>query len=232
MNDLEGARDLARIMVDIGTNVGRDVVALISDMNQPLGHAVGNSIEVAEAIEALNGGGPNDFRKHCLEVAARMLKFAGRGDNWTDLDDAKRYLSDQIDSGSALAKFKEMIVFQGGDVSMVDDPSRLPQAEFEETINAVQSGYVAQAAADKIAWAAFNLGAGREKKGDAIDYAVGVKVLVKVGDKVNQDDPVAILYANDSAKMPTSRDKILEAITYHNSPVDPLPLIYDVIERR
>lgn len=230
MTNLDDAKQLARLMVDIGTDVGRDMVAVISDMNQPLGAAVGNALEVAEAIETLRGGGPADFRAHCLEVAAHMLRLAGQGKAWTDLDEARDLLAQQLDNGLALAKFRLLVEAQDGDVQMVDDPSRLPQARLVEQMRAGQGGYIEQVSALRIAQAAFELGAGREKKGDPIDLAVGVQVHVNVGDLIQEGDAVATIHANDEARLERSRALIEQAISYSHTPVDPLPLFYDVIE--
>jgi pyrimidine-nucleoside phosphorylase len=229
MANLDDARALARTMVDIGTNAGRDMVALLSDMNQPLGLAVGNALEVAEAIEALNGDGPADFLGHCLEIAAHMLQLAGQGQRWTDFDETRAYLVEQIENGSAREKFRQMVEAQGGDVRMVDDPSLLPQARIIETVNAEQAGYLAQVAADHVARAAFELGAGREKKGDLIDYAVGVKLHCKVGDQVKHGDTLATIHANDRARADRCREHLKRAFAYSESPAGPLPLFYDTI---
>lgn len=229
MNTVESARELAQIMVDIGVDAGRDMTAVISDMNQPLGVAVGNALEVVEAIETLRGGGPADFREHCLHVAAHMLRLAGQGAKWTDPDEARELLEHDLNNGAALSKFKEMVAGQGGDVAMVDNPALLPQAALVEEVSVAQSGYIAQVAADQIGIAASELGAGREKKGDLIDLAVGLKVYVKVGDRVTAGAPLATIYANDAAKLAACRERLTGAITYSPTPVEPLPLFYDTL---
>jgi pyrimidine-nucleoside phosphorylase len=229
MTTVDSARELARIMVDIGVDVGRDMIAVISDMNQPLGSAVGNALEVAEAIETLRGGGPADFCEHCLQVSVYMLQLAGQGSKWTDPAEARALLERQLANGEALAKFRQLVEAQGGDVRMVDDPAKLPQARIAETFSASRAGYIAQMAAEEIAMAAFELGAGREKKGDPIDLAVGVKVHVKVGDQVQSGAPLVTIYANDETKLPACRAHLERAIAYSASPVEPLPLLYDTI---
>lgn len=229
MKNLDEAKELARVMVDIGSNIGRDVIAVISDMNQPLGSAVGNALEVKEAIETLRGDGPQDLRNHSLEVAAHMLRLAGRGEKWTQLDDNRAFLAQQISNEAGLKMFRKMVEEQGGDVRMVDDPSLLPEAEYVETINAEQDGYIAQVDAERVAKAAFGLGAGREKKEDPIDLAVGVRVHVNVGDEVKQGAPIATIYANDSDKMAAARGLLGEAIKYSADSVAALPLFYDVV---
>ena len=229
MGDLERARQLAQTMVDIGVDAGRDVVALISDMNQPLGHAVGNSLEVREAVETLRGGGPPDLREHCVEVAAHMLRLAGQGQRWNDLESARAEARQRMDTGEALAAFRRMVAAQGGDVSMVDRPDRLPRARIVETVTAEQSGYVARVSALGIGRAAFLLGAGRERKDSPIDLAVGVTVRVKVGDVVERDAPIATVYANDETRLSECKEAVAASLAYSLQPVPPLPLFYDTI---
>ncbi|MAS33422.1 MAG: thymidine phosphorylase [Anaerolineaceae bacterium] len=230
MSNLEDAHELARLMVDIGVDAGRDMIAVISDMNQPLGAAVGNALEVAEAIETMQGGGPADFREHCLEIARHMLRLAGQGEQWTDAAEVRALLEKNLNNGQALAKFRLLAEAQGADVRMIDDPSQLPQASMVETVDAKQAGYIAQVSALKIAQAAFDLGAGREKKGDPIDLAVGVQVHVNVGDQIEPGASLVTLHANDAQRLEQSRVLVQEAITVSESPVEPLPLFYDVIE--
>lgn len=229
MTNVDDAKALAQMMVDIGVDAGRDMIAVISDMNQPLGEAVGNALEVVEAVETLRGGGPADFREHCLQVAWYMLRLAGQGAKWTDEAETRAYLTQQLDSGAALAKFKLLTEAQGGDVSMIDDLGKLPQARIVETINAEQGGYISRVGALDVALAAFELGAGREKKGDPIDLAVGVKVHVKVGNQVEAGAPLVTIYANDEAKIPACKAHLDQALAFSASPVKPLPLFYDVI---
>jgi pyrimidine-nucleoside phosphorylase len=231
MEDIPQAEALAHTMVNIGRNAGRDMVALISDMNQPLGYAVGNALEVAEAIESLNGGGGADFKAHCLEVAAYMLQLAGkRNQKWADMDSNKAELEQALNDGKALSKFREMVSAQGGDVSMVDDPSKLPRAEHTHTLTAHIEGYVLQVAADEIARAAFELGAGRETKADMIDPAVGVCVYVKVGEHVNQGDPLVTIYANDTGKLQRAIAYVERAVILSAMRTEALPLFYGVID--
>lgn len=232
MPTLEDARALAQIMVEIGVDAGRDVVAVISDMNQPLGEAVGNALEVAEAIATLQGAGPDDLREHCLEIAGHMLRLAGRGTKWTDKDETQKLLERQLNDGAALAKFRLLVEAQGGDAKMIDDPSKLPQANMQQPFTASRSSYIAQVDALEVANAAFELGAGREKKGDSIDLAVGLKVHVKVGARVSEGDTLATIYANDERKLKASLMNLEKAFAYSETPVEKLPLFYDVISSR
>lgn len=230
MKTLEEASALARIMVDIGVDAGRDVIAVISDMNQPLGSAVGNALEVREAIETLRHQGPADFTEHCLEIAAYMLRLAGQGKRWQDRAATRSELEEKLADGSALAKFRLMVEAQGGDVRMVDDPDRLPKAQFIENVLAEREGTLSHVDALKIALAAFDLGAGREKKGDPIDLAVGVVCSVKVGDRIQPGDILATLHANDRTRLESARAQLREAFEFSDTAVSRLPLFYDVIE--
>jgi pyrimidine-nucleoside phosphorylase len=230
MKTVAEAQELAHEMVGIGKLAGRDVVALIADMNQPLGYAVGNSLEVAEAIEALNGGGPQDLHDHCLEVAAQMLRLAGLGRKWVDIDETKQVLTEKLENGEALSKFRQMVEAQGGDVRMVDDPAKLPQAPVIETLYADQGGYIVDVQANEIAWAAFSLGAGREKKDDPIDLSVGVKINVKVGDKVHRGQPIATVHAKDAGSATLCRQELKLAIYYSDEPVPRPPHFHGIVK--
>jgi pyrimidine-nucleoside phosphorylase len=229
MTTLDEARNLAQLMVEIGVRAGRDMVALVSDMNQPLGRAVGHALEVREAIDTLNGGGPEDFREHCLVVASHMLRLAGQGQQWRTVDEARADLEINLASGAALAKLRQMVVAQGGDGAYVDEPDRLPQASIVEPYKASTSGFVAQVDANTIARAAFTLGGGREKKGDAIDLAVGVVVDANVGDAVEAGDTVFTIHANDSRRAAACRALLDKALEISTDMVEPLPLFYDTI---
>lgn len=229
MKNLEDARALAQTMVDIGKDAGRDVIAAISDMNQPLGYAVGNALEVAEAIETLHGNGPDDFRSHCLQIAGHMLRLAGRGERWTDASEVEALLVDKLEGGAAFERFRGMVAAQGGDVSVIDDPSKLPQANIIETLTSDEAGCVARVTAHDVARAAFALGAGRETKADDIDLAVGLKVHIKVGDMIEPGAPLATIYANDANRVPQASAMLRRAITLTDDPVDPLPLFYQVL---
>lgn len=229
MHSLDDARALAQIMVDIGRDAGRDTVALLSDMNQPLGYAVGNALEVIEAVETLQGGGPADFSEHCLTVARYMLQLAGRGTKWTDEHEIETLLAEKIESGVAFDKFRQMVMAQGGDVSMIDDVSKLPSAHIVQTIHAPVGGFVEAVNALTAAEAALDLGAGREKKTDSIDPAVGVKVHVKVGDGIDAGSPLATIYANDEGRAAAAVHRLESAFGFSDTPVNRLPLFYDVI---
>jgi pyrimidine-nucleoside phosphorylase len=229
MNTLESARELAQVMVDIGTDAGRDMIAVLSDMNQPLGYAIGNALEVVEAIETLHGGGAHDLREHCLHIAKYMLQLAGRGKEWTNEDDTLALLTKKLDNGEAFAKFRLMVQVQGGDVRMIDNPDLLPKATHQIVVNSPQSGIIASVNAEKIARAGLALGAGRMKKEDNIDLAVGVVTRIKVGDSIQSGTPIANIHANDLSQAEEAQALVLSAVEYSTMPVEPLPLFYGVI---
>ena len=226
MDDLESARILAETMVRIGKQTGREAIALLSDMNQPLGSMVGNALEVREAVETLRGGGPQDFRQHCIEVASHMLVL---GELASDERSGVKLAEGAIASGKALERFRELVRAQGGDVSYVDDLDKLPNAAIEEIIPADRVGYLAKVDALLIGEAAVLLGAGRAKKGDPIDHAVGIKVHHKVGDRVEASEPVLTLYANRETALAEARIHLSAAFEVSEEQVAPLPLFYDVV---
>ncbi|MBC2207368.1 pyrimidine-nucleoside phosphorylase [Listeria booriae] len=189
----EDAENLAHAMVRIGNNVGRQTMAVISDMSQPLGFAIGNALEVQEAIDTLKGEGPEDLTELVLILGSQMVVLAKKA---KDLDEARDMLKEVMANGKALAKFKDFLNNQGGDGSIVDDPGKLPQAEFKIDVPAKESGVVSEIVADEIGIAAMLLGAGRATKEDEIDLAVGIMLRKKVGDKVEAGEPLVTIYAN------------------------------------
>jgi pyrimidine-nucleoside phosphorylase len=223
METLEEARMLAQLMTDIGRLAGREVVTLLSDMNQPLGEAVGNALEVVEAIDTLHGCGPADFREHCLHVSAHMLVLGRRA---ADLESGRRMAETALASEAAFEKFRLLVRAQGGDVTYVDDSQEFPKAQFVEVVKADRSGYLSQIHARMIGEAAVALGAGRSKKGDPVDHAVGFVIHRKVGDFVERNQPLFTIYANDTAKQAEVRESLLGAFGWSDQPVPPLPLFY------
>src|SRR5512140_2391085 len=224
METLDMARELAGLMTQIGELAGRKTVCLLSDMNQPLGQAVGNALEVVEAIDGLKGGGPADFREHCLHVSAHMLLVGGRA---ADLEQGRRMAEKAMADGSAFEKFRVLVEAQGGDVSYVDHPEKLPQARLVETVSAPRSGWLSQIDARDVGEASVALGAGRAKKTDPVDHAVGFIVLHKVGDRVEQGEPLFVVHADDEAKAAAAREAVLAAHAFSDTPVPPLPLFYE-----
>jgi pyrimidine-nucleoside phosphorylase len=223
MKTLESARALAEGMVRIGRALGRKVTALISDMNQPLGCAVGNILEVREAIDVLLGEGPQDFREHCITVAAELLCLGGKAGT---LEAGVAQVTETLASGQAWEKFRQLIIAQGGDVRYVDEPDRFPQAALIETISASRTGYLAEVRADEIGMVVLGLGGGREKKGDLLDHRVGLVMHCKVGDKIEVGAPLFTIYANDATKRDEAIRRTLHALTFTPDPVEPLPLFY------
>ena len=226
MHKIEEGRILANAMVDIARRAGRTAVALISDMNQPLGFAVGNAIEVREAIDTLQGAGPEDFRAHCLEVTGHMLMLAKRA---PDLARAKQLAIEALDSGAALRKFKDLVVAQGGDVSVVEDPTQLPRAKYIEAVSSPSTGWVAGVHAMEVGLTALDLGAGRERKGEQVDHAVGVVVHKKVGDRLREGEALFSIHANHEDRLQPAIERVMAAYQLSTEHVEPLPLFYDVI---
>jgi len=223
MENLNEARALSKLMVDIGNQAGRQVLTMLSDMNQPLGAAVGNSLELIEAIDTLHGEGPLDFREHCLNVSSQMLVLGKRA---PDLESGRRMAEASIVSGMAFEKFRALVGAQSGDVSFLDDPQKLPKARLIEIVKAERGGYLSRVNARVIGEAALVLGAGRARKNDPVDHAVGFVVHKKVGDHVERDQPIITIYANDETKLTVSRLDVLEAFGWSDQPVPPLPLFY------
>lgn len=189
----EDAEKLAHAMVKIGNNVGRRTMAIISDMSQPLGYAIGNALEVKEAIETLKGQGPDDLNELVLTLGSQMVVLGGGAET---LDEARTKLQEVIDNGKALEKFRTFLENQGGNGDVVDDVSLLPQAAYEIEVPAKQSGFVSRIVADEIGIASMLLGAGRATKEDTIDLAVGLMLRKKVGDKVEEGESLVTIYSN------------------------------------
>jgi pyrimidine-nucleoside phosphorylase len=227
MKNLEDARQLSRLMVSIGKLSGRKVVALLSDMNQPLGNAVGNALEVKEAIDTLHGHGPVDFTEHCLTVASHMLVV---GQKAADLVSARRMVEDALCSGKSWEKFRMLVSNQGGDVSYIDNPDKLSKAALIEAVKAPRSGYICEIDAQVVGETSVELGAGRVKKGDPIDPAVGIIIHHKVGDKLAEGEPLFTIHASDMGKLEAAKIRLLAAHKWSDSACEPLPLFYGVIE--
>jgi pyrimidine-nucleoside phosphorylase len=196
-------------------------------MNQPLGYAVGNALELKEAIQTLDGGGPHDFREHCLVVASHMLAIAGVA---PDLTAGRAIAQEAIDKRRGMERFRSLVAAQGGDVSYVDHPEKLPQASLVEDLPAERGGYLTSLNARIIGESSLALGAGRTRKDDPIDYAVGLVVHYKVGDRVEAGEPLFTIHANDETRLEEARSRLMESITWSDSPVEPLPLFYGVVD--
>lgn len=227
MQTLDEARTLGELMVSIAHLSGRQAVALLSDMNQPLGHAVGNALELREAIQTLHGGGPPDFREHCLSVASHMLVL---GKMAADEEEARGEIVAALEDGRAWERFTFLVGAQGGDVSYIEDPDRLPSAPLIKDIASPRSGYLSAIDARVVGETVVLLGGGRAKKGDPIDYGVGVEVYHKVGDWVEAGQPLFAVHANSKADLAQARHLLLDAHQWSDDPVTPLPLFYGVIK--
>ena len=226
MKNLDEAHELAEVMVAIGKLSGRRVIAVLSQMDQPLGVAVGNALEMKEAIEMLNGAGPEDFHAHCIDLSAYMLIL---GKKATELESARRMAQEAIDNGSALNKFKELIQTQHGDVSVIDHPELLPSASLVIPITADSSGWVKVVDAQDVGESSVEIGAGRQKKGDAIDQAVGIMVRVKVGDRIEAGQTLFDVHVSDRKAFETVFQKLKTSVEISDEPVEPPPYFWGVI---
>jgi pyrimidine-nucleoside phosphorylase len=220
----EEALDLAKIMVDIGESCGRQMVAWITDMEQPLGCAVGNAIEVKEAIETLRGNGPSDLVDLILELGSDMLFISGIV---ASRKEAKTRIAENLTNQKGLNRLLDMIVAQGGNPSVVKNPELLPQPQAKIDVKSDYSGYLSGIDALEVGLASKILGAGRKTKDDAIDYSVGIYLKKKIGDKVNAGESLAVFYSDgDEEKIKSAREKFLAAYSFNSNKIDPPKLIH------
>ncbi|WP_232696072.1 pyrimidine-nucleoside phosphorylase [Brevibacillus daliensis] len=222
MKTLEDAKALASAMVQIGNQVGRKTMAVISDMSQPLGFAIGNALEVKEAIDTLSGEGPEDLRELCLVLGSQMVFLA---DQASSLEEARTKLEEVIQNGKALETFKIFLAAQGGDASVVDEPERLPTARYTFEVLSKESGYVSEIIADDIGTAAMILGAGRATKESEIDLAVGLVLHKKVGNPVQAGETLVTIHSN-SENIEEVTKRIYDSYTISTQPVEAPPLVY------
>ncbi|MDQ1145185.1 pyrimidine-nucleoside phosphorylase [Bacillus sp. SORGH_AS 510] len=225
MKTLDDSRELAKAMVRIGNNVGRRTMAVISDMSQPLGYAIGNALEVKEAIDTLKGEGPEDLTELCLTLGSHMVYLAEKA---SSLEEARTLLENVIKDGSALEKLKVFLSSQGGDASIVDDPSKMPQAEYIIELEAKEDGYVSEIVADEVGTAAMLLGAGRATKESVIDLAVGLVLRKKIGDQVKKGDSLVTIYSNFE-DVNEVKEKLYENIKISSSKVEAPILVHEEI---
>ncbi|MFK2824270.1 pyrimidine-nucleoside phosphorylase [Bacillus sp. B190/17] len=225
MKTLEDSKELAQAMVNIGNNIGRKTMAVISDMSQPLGFAIGNALEVKEAIDTLKGEGPEDLTELCLVLGSHMVYAAGRADS---LEAARQMLITIIHNGEALQKFKVFIEAQGGDSSIVDHPDKLPQAKYKIELPAKEDGWVAEIVADHVGTAAMWLGAGRTTKDSDIDLAVGIQLNKKIGESVKSGESLASIYSN-SEENEQVIEQLYRSILLSKEKVQPPVLIHGEI---
>ncbi|MDU1849991.1 pyrimidine-nucleoside phosphorylase [Enterococcus durans] len=224
MKNIEDARRLAKTMTSIGKLANRQTVAVISDMSEPLGEAIGNSLEVVEAIDTLKGNGPEDLVEMCYALGSQMMVLAKQA---ATIDEARVQLKEALESGKALLKFKEMIQNQGGDPSVVDQPERLLTAKYVSELPAKESGIVSKLVANELGIAAMMLGAGRKTKDDAIDHAVGLKLNKKIGDPVQEGESLLTIYSNKE-DISSVKELLYQNIEISDSAEKPT-LIHDII---
>lgn len=224
MKNIDDARRLAKTMTRIGKLAGRQTVAVISDMSEPLGEAIGNSLEVVEAIETLQGNGPEDLVEMCYALGSQMVVLAKKAES---IEEAREMLKEALESGKALAKFKEMIQNQGGDPTVVDEPARLLTARYIYELPAKTTGVVTKIVANELGIAAMMLGAGRKTKEDSIDHAVGLRLNKKIGDKVETGESLLTIYSNEEDISPVI-DLLYKNIEIGDTAEKPI-LIHDII---
>ena len=220
MKTLDDSIELAKAMVSIGQHNGRKVAALITDMDTPLGHNIGNSLEVIESVEVLKGHGPADLTEVCYQLAANMLYLAGKG----SLEECRRMAEEAVASGAAYEKLKLMFAAQGGDVSVLDDPEKFQKAKFSRPLLAGESGYLVRMNTEMVGNASVGLGAGRITKEDVIDFAAGIVLHKKTGDKVEKGECLATLYADYEEKFDAAEEMFRAALTFGPAP-EPVPAL-------
>jgi pyrimidine-nucleoside phosphorylase len=226
MENLDDSIALAQAMCAIGAGLGKRMVALITRMDEPLGRAVGNAVEVAESIECLKGGGPGDLVSLSIELASEMVLMAGKAKS---LDDARSVCKRTIADGSALQRFRRLVQAQGGDVRAVDDPSLLPTARQRVVLESREAGFVRSLAARPVGHATMLLGAGRARMDSPVDHAVGVILHKKVGDSVRVDEPLCTLLVNDESRLDEATNLIRNAYAFEAEPTVPPPLLVERI---
>lgn len=227
MKTEEDSIRLAQAMVSIGEHVGRKTIALITDMDRPLGNAIGNSLEICEVCETLKGRGPADLTEICIELAANMLYLAGKG----EIGDCKRLAQNQIANGEAFAKLKEMVMAQGGDPAVLDDNTRFEQARVTHEVLAQGEGYLYSMNTEQCGIASVELGAGREKKEDSIDFSAGIVLLKKIGDYVKKGEPIAVFYSSSTERCIEAEKLFESAVVIRPEAPESVPVIHARVTR-
>lgn len=226
MHTIEDAKKLANAMINIGKKLGKDTKAMITDMNQPLGNTIGNALEVKEAIETVKGNGPKDFTELVMTAGEIMLV---QGKIAKNKNEARAMLEDAIKSGRAFEKLKKMVEYQGGNVKQIEDPGLLPQAKFKTQMKSQKEGYIDNIHSMNLGILSMKLGGGREKKEDNINYAVGLEMKVKKGDKIKKDDILATVYHDEKLT-----DELIESFyntfSYSNEKTNPIPVVEEILE--
>lgn len=227
MKTVENARELGNEMVKIGRSVNRNTIAVLSDMDQPLGFAIGNALEVEEAIETLKGNGPKDLEELCLTLGSQMLILAEKA---STEEEARKMLEEVIENGSALEKLKEFVEAQGGDTSVIDDTTKLPKAKYVVEVKATEEGVVKKIHSDKMGIVAMELGAGRATKESEIDLAVGIVLNKKRGDKVKKGDVLAYIHSNNESNIEKATKGVIENYVIVENYENNIPLVHDIIK--
>lgn len=226
MHTIEDAKKLANAMINIGKKLGKDTKAMITDMNQPLGNTIGNALEVKEAIETVKGNGPKDFTELVLTAGEIMLV---QGKIAKNKNEARAMLEDAINSGKAFEKLKKMVEYQGGNVKQIEDPDLLPQAKFKTQMKSQKEGYIDNIHSMNLGILSMKLGGGREKKEDNINYAVGLEMKVKKGDKIKKDDILATVY-HDEKLTDEWIESFYNTFSYSNEKTNPIPVVEEILE--
>lgn len=227
MQNIEEARKLATTMIQIGKLANRETICVLTNMNEPLGHAIGNSLEVIEAVKFLQGDMPEDLKEVVLALGAYMVKLAGKGDN---LEENKIKLLENIENKKAFQKFLQLVKNQGGDVSYLENLEKLPKAKWIEPVYSTKEGYIQEMDSKEIGKLAGMLGAGRNKKEDSIDPAVGIVLVKKVAQKVQKDEILAYIHANDEEKLQKAKEKLKEIVKISNNEIEQEKVILEVIQ--
>ncbi len=223
---MEDSRTLARTMVEIGKHAGKKMLALITDMDRPLGYAIGNTLEVKEAIDTLCGHGPADFTEICVILATNMLYLAGKG----TLDECEKFVKGAIKDGSALETFRKMVSAQGGDVECIDNPDKFAKAPYTMSVKAQKSGYIQRVDTEGYGIASLLLGAGRNTKEESIDFSAGILLKKKTGDYVTEGDEIAIMHTSDEKRFAPALEKFCLSTIIGDSAPKKRPIVLDRVE--
>lgn len=223
---LEDSRTLAKVMVDIGKQAGKKMLALITDMDRPLGNAIGNTLEVKEAIDTLNGHGPEDFTEICIILATNMLYLAGKG----SMEECEKAVKGAIADKSALETFKKMVKAQGGDASFIDNPDKFAKAPFKRRVKAQKSGYIHHVDTEGYGISSLLLGAGRNTKEESIDFSAGIVLKKKTGDYVKEGEELAVMYTSDENRFESAVNKFYASTVILNDEPKKRPLVLDRVE--
>ena len=227
MKDIKEAEELSETIINIGKLAKKETVCIVTNMDQPLGKMVGNTLEVIEAIEALHGNMQEDVKNVVLELGAYILKLDGKGEN---IDGNKKLIQAVINNGSAYEKFLELVKNQGGDISYIEDPEKFEKAKYKIPVISKQSGYIEKLNAEEVGKIAMHLGAGRIRKEDNIDYAVGIELVKKVGDSIIKSETLAYVYANDEEKCNEAVEQLRKVYQIGEQKVDKIPDILEIIK--